>query len=73
MKPHCVNKWEITPHGIQSKIISMWWVPLADLPRHTDSQCDHINFIGHKQRKAHDDTENDDNAASQEITAQAPR
>ena len=49
----------------------MWWVALAGLPRRTDSQCDHIDFIGHKQRKAHDCSENDDGFASPEITAQA--
>lgn len=73
MKPHCVNKWEITPHGSQSKIFSLWWVLLADLPRRTDSQCDHIDFIGHKERKAYDCVGNDDSAASPEIIAQAPQ
>lgn len=72
MKPHCVSKWETTPHGSQSKIISMCWVPLADLPKCTDSQCDHRDFVGHKQRKAHDCAENDNRAASPESTTQAP-
>lgn len=41
----------------------------AGLPKLADSQRDHIDFVGPKQRKAHDRTENDNGAASPEITA----
>lgn len=54
LKPHRASKRDVTPHGRQSKITSMCWVPLADLPGCTEPQCDHRALSGHKPRKAQD-------------------
>lgn len=63
LKPHRASKRDVTPHGRQSKITSMCWVPLADLPGCTEPQCDHRALSGHKPRKAQDCSANGARAA----------